>query len=99
MGYIHEYKARMNQVKAGSGQPRRGCVAQDHLNIFQAAIGHKASRHRNGVAVSFDADHQSRRSDALREQVQGALRSTTEIDRPITQAKAYTVEQPSRLLS
>jgi hypothetical protein len=55
-GHIHEYEPRMNQVKASCRQLCRASLALKHVNIFQATIGHKASRNRNGVAVSFDTD-------------------------------------------
>lgn len=81
-GYIHEYEPRMNEFEKSCRPRRGGSVSLNHVNIFQPTIGHKTSRSRDGVAVSFDPDHMPGRFDALREQIQNALRPTPEINCP-----------------
>ena len=99
MRHIHKDEPGMNKIKGACGQPCRGCIPLQHLNILERPISNKAPCDPNRPGILLDADHLSSGANALRQKVQHALWTTTEINGTAACANTYPVEQRSRFFS
>jgi hypothetical protein len=90
---VDQYQPGSHHVERLGRQAGASAIRLDHLDISQASLVHIAACLSDGVVVRFDADHTAVGADALRQQVEAATGTATDLCDACARRDADLVEQ------